>query len=215
MKKAKAHQRYYTSDGRPCLGVTTILGVMAKPQLVKWANKIGLDGYEVDKWVDALATAGTLAHHLIECDIKGETPILDDYSPNDLKKATESLKKWLDWKSRHHFELIESEMKVISDSLEIGGTCDIYAKVDGKYCVIDIKTAKACYSEQRTQCVAYGKILVENNHPVDEHRIIRVGRDENEGFEDILVGAIELHWTRFLACHVLLKANKNIENAGA
>jgi hypothetical protein len=215
MKKAKAHQRYLTSDGRPCFGVTTILGVMAKPALVNWANKIGLDGYEVGKYVDSLASAGTCAHLLIECDITGKEGDYSDFTPNDLAKANHSFKKWLDWKSKRKFELIASEIKVVSDSLQVGGTCDIYAKVDDKFCVIDIKTAKACYSEQRTQAVAYAKILQENGKQVDEIRIIRVGRDEHEGFEDILVGGAELHWTRFLACLELLKANKNLENSGA
>jgi hypothetical protein len=54
--------------------------------------------------------------------------------------------------------------------------------------------------------------MQENNMRVDEARIIRIGRDENEGFEDILVGAHELHWNRFLACHSLYNANRDLKN---
>jgi len=61
-KRSKAHQRYKTSDGRPCVGVTTVTGKIAKPYLVNWANKLGLDGYDVGTYVDALARIGTLAH---------------------------------------------------------------------------------------------------------------------------------------------------------
>jgi hypothetical protein len=214
MVKAKAHQRYRTTDGRPCVGVTTVLGVMNKPALVKWANKLGLDGYDVDKWVDALAQVGTLIHYLVECDIKGIEPELNDYTPNQVATAKKSFQKWIDWRSKNQFELLGSELQVASDTLQVGGTCDIYALVNGKKTVLDIKTSKACYSEQRTQVVAYKELLTENGKEVDECRIVRIGRDDNEGFDDILIGGCDIHWKRFLACLELYKANKNVENGG-
>jgi hypothetical protein len=215
MKKAKAHQRYKTSSGEPCVGVTTVLGVMNKPALVAWANKLGLDGYEVGKFVDALANIGTLIHYLIECDIKGEEPALGDYTANDIETAKKAFEKWVSWKSKVEFKLLGSEMQVVSDTLCVGGTCDIYAEVNGKKTVLDIKTSKACYSEQRSQVVAYAEIMKENGLEVDECRIIRIGRSENEGFDDILIGGHELHWNRFKACLALYRANKNVENGGA
>ena len=213
--KARAHQRYKTSDGRPCVGVTTVLGVMAKPALVKWANKLGLDGYDVDKWVDALAQIGTLIHYMVECDIKEEKPNFSDSSPNQISAAENAFIKWLMWRDKNKFELIGSEMQLVSESLEYGGTLDIFAKVNGVPTVLDIKTSKGVYSEQRTQVVAYKKLLQENGHDVRDSRVIRIGRDENEGFDDILIGGEDLHWTRFLACLNLYRANKNVENAGA
>ncbi len=214
MIKAKAHQRYTTSRGEPCVGVTTVLGVMNKPQLVNWANRLGLDGYDVTKWVDGLANIGTLIHYLIECDINGAVPDLNNYTPNEVKTATEAFTKWVEWRGRNRFALIGSELQIVSDSLKVGGTCDIYAMVNDKATVLDIKTSKACYSEQRTQVVAYKNLLVENGKTVDECRIIRIGRSESEGFDDILIGAEKLHWSRFLACLELYRCNKNLENSG-
>jgi hypothetical protein len=215
MKKARAHQRYLTSKGEPCVGVTTVLGVMAKPYLIPWANKLGLDGYDVTKWVDALANVGTLIHYLVECDCKGIEPELGDYSQNDITVAKFSFQKWINWKSLNNFKLIESELQIVSDDLKVGGTCDIYADVNGKKTVMDIKTSKSVYGEQKTQGIAYKKLLQANGKLVDEARIIRIGRDQNEGFDDILIGAEELHWKRFLACLELYRANKNIDNGGA
>lgn len=214
-KKARAHQRYKTSSGEPCVGVTTVLGVMAKPQLIKWANKLGLDGYDVDKWVDALAEVGTLIHYLVECDIKGVEPDLSNYSPNQVTTAKVSFQKWLDWRFKNKFELLGSEMQLVSDSLLYGGTLDIYAKVNEVPTVLDIKTSKACYSEQRTQVVAYKQLLLENGFDVTDCRVIRIGRDEHEGFDDVLIGGHDLHWARFQACLNLYRTNKNLENAGA
>lgn len=216
MQKTKAHQRYKTSNGEPCVGVTTVLSVMNKPSLIAWANRLGLDGYDVNKYVDALANIGTLIHFLVECDIKNIQPDLNDYTPNEVKTAQTSFLKWKEWRSRNSFELIASELQIVSDELKVGGTCDIYAIVNGKKTVLDIKTSKACYSEQRTQVVAYKKLLEENGTiQVEDCRIIRIGRDENEGFDDILIGGHNLHWERFLACLKLYRANKNIENSGA
>ena len=39
-KRSKTHQRYYDKAGTMLPGVTTILGVLNKPALVPWANKL-------------------------------------------------------------------------------------------------------------------------------------------------------------------------------
>ena len=215
MVKAKAHQRYKTSDGRPCVGVTTVCGKIAKPYLITWANKLGLEGYDSNKWTDALADIGTLIHYLVECDIKGLIPDLGDYTENQITIAKEAFKKWVIWKEKNKFESIGSELQVVSDDLMVGGTCDHYCKLNDIFCVLDIKTSKSCYSEQRTQAVAYAKLLQALGKQVDEVRILRIGRSENEGFDDILVGGIELHWKRFLAYLTTYWIDKDLERSGA
>lgn len=212
MKKAKAHQRYISSKGEPCVGVTTVLQVMAKPALIQWSNKLGLDGYDVNKFVDKLANIGSLIHYLIECDCKSIKPDLGDYTQNEIVVAQTALHKWESWKKIHLFKLIDSELQIVSDDLLVGGTCDVYCNVDGKNCVLDIKTSKGIFSEHRTQVVAYKRLLQDNGKPVDECRIVRIGRNETEGFEDCIIGAEELHWKRFLACLELYKANRNLKN---
>ena len=37
-KKSKVHTRYKTKDGKAIPGTTTIVGLLAKPQLIVWAN---------------------------------------------------------------------------------------------------------------------------------------------------------------------------------
>jgi len=213
-KRSKGHTRYYTKDGRLCVGVTTVLGKISKPHLIVWANKLGLDGIDSTKYVDSLAEIGTLIHHLVECDVKGLSPALGDYTQNEIEIAQKAFKKWVDWKAKNKFELIASELQLAHDGMQFGGTCDVYCKLNDKFCVLDIKTSKACYAEQRTQTVAYKELLIANEKPVDECRIIRIGRSENEGFDDILVGAHELHWKRFQAYLAAYWADKALENAG-
>ena len=137
---------------------------------------------------------------LVECDIKGTKPELGDYTANEITTAQAAFKKWTLWKEKTEFKLVASELQLASDSLLYGGTCDILADISGVRTVLDIKTSKACYSEQRTQVVAYKHLPNENGYEVKDCRIIRIGRDENEGFDDILIGGHDLHFKRFLAC---------------
>jgi hypothetical protein len=51
----------YTLDGAPVPGVTTVLGVMAKPALINWAARMAAD-YALDRW-DELAELPTSKRH--------------------------------------------------------------------------------------------------------------------------------------------------------
>jgi hypothetical protein len=93
-EKAKAHQRYLTKDGRPCVGVTTALKMQNKPHLIAWANRLGLEGVEVNKYLDVLSDVGTLTHLLVEHNIKGTEPDLKNCSESDFKIACVSLKSF-------------------------------------------------------------------------------------------------------------------------
>ena len=54
-KGARQHTVYKLASGARVPGVTTVLSVLNKPALVPWANKLGLEGIDVRKYVDALA----------------------------------------------------------------------------------------------------------------------------------------------------------------
>jgi len=211
-KKAKTHTIYKTSKGR-VPGVTTITGVMNKPALVPWANKLGLQGVEVARYVDDLATIGTLAHYMIECHVKNEKPDLSDYSKNQIDSAENSFLKFLEWEKKNDVEYIEAEMILVSEKHQYGGQIDIYAVVNGIYTLIDIKTCKGVYNDHFTQVGGgYALLLEENGHIVDDVRIIRVGRSDEEGIEaeDVPVTKIDAHKKRFLLCRKLYEINKII-----
>src|SRR3990167_4306031 len=214
-KKVKTHTRYYDSEGVLVPGITTVIRMKNNPYLVEWSNKLGLDGYEVSKYVDGLADIGVLAHYLVECDVKSLEPDLSDYSPRQIDAARGSFNKWLVWKTKNQFTLIQSEMKLVSNKHKFGGTLDIYGVVNGVKSILEIKTSKSCYPEHKTQAVAQKCLLSENGYEITDCRIIRLGRSENEGFDDILVGAHELHWNVFKACLALYYADKNLQPAAA
>lgn len=92
-KKAQAHIVYKLKDGTRVPGVTTLTGVMDKPALVPWANRLGLERIKVREYVDDLAQIGRLAHYMVQCRvesmIKGDEvkPDLSDYTPNQIDLA--------------------------------------------------------------------------------------------------------------------------------
>jgi hypothetical protein len=64
--KTKAHIIYKLADDSRVPGCTTICGILDKPALLEWANRIGLQGIEMRRYVDDKADIGTLAHDMIE-----------------------------------------------------------------------------------------------------------------------------------------------------
>ena len=100
---------------------------------------------------------------------------------------------------------------MVSEKYQFGGTCDIYCDLNGKKTLIDLKTAKGIFPEMHTQVAAYKILLEENGYPVEDVRILRIGRDESEGFEDQKVAMVDLHWQRFLHCLEIYKINKKLQ----
>lgn len=228
-KKTKGHQRYYLKDGTLVPGVTTVLNILNKPALVGWANRLGLQGIDSTKYVDAKAEIGTVAHYLIECYLKGEKPdqdLLDEYPKKAIDQAENGYLKFLYWlqsmEAQHgKFHLVGSEMQLVSEDYGFGGTIDIYGYFAGNsdvvevlpgqwlYVLIDIKTSgSGIWPEMKHQVSAYRKELLENGHRVDKVIICRVGRDEDEGYEAQEVTKLDTHFELFKRCLDIYRLQK-------
>ena len=82
---------YKLKDGTKVSGVTTIISQNLgwnKQQLMYWANQMGLEGKNHREVSQKAADAGTLAHALIEADIKEvEYIVPPQYPPAVISKA--------------------------------------------------------------------------------------------------------------------------------
>lgn len=212
-KKARTHTIYKTGDGTRVPGVTTVLGVLAKPGLVPWANKLGLAGIDVATYVDDLAVAGTCAHYLIQCHLTQATPDLAEYSKDQIDRAENAFLKFLEWEARQRVETRFSEIALVSEVHRFGGSVDWYGRVDGVPTLIDFKTSKALYLEHYVQTCAYRALLLEHGHPVAQVRVLRVGRTEDEGFEEHTIGDSQLqpHFDLFLKCLEVYRLKQQLE----
>jgi hypothetical protein len=86
-KRAKAHTIYKLANGKRVPGVTTVLGVINKPALVKWANGLGLQGIDSTTYVDETARIGTLAHAMIQEYLGGPKWDRQAFTPEQVDQA--------------------------------------------------------------------------------------------------------------------------------
>jgi hypothetical protein len=215
-KKARQHTVYKLQNGERVPGVTTITGTMDKPQLVRWANQMGLKGIDTTKYVDELAEVGTLAHDGIHCHLTGQPWVTDDYSKNQIDLASNGIIKWHYWADQHKIEVLHSERVLVSEQHRYGGTPDLYTILDGKPVLLDIKSGKGIYDEHFTQTAGYYLLLKEQGLPVCSVYIVRIGRTDDEGTQPEVreCGDIDLHVERFLCCRKLYDLNQRIRKAG-
>lgn len=179
--KVKIHIQYKNKEGIRVPGVTTILGLLAKPALIHWAWKEGKEGRDYRKVRDRAADIGTCAHYLIECEIKNEKPDLSEFSPAILDKSENAYLAWMEWKDTFgKIETVASELALICNTF--GGTLDWVVKKDDNYILVDFKSSKSIFPEMVYQLAAYIYLWNINNpdKEIKESYILRIGKEDGE-----------------------------------
>jgi len=194
-KNAVQHTVYKTSSGKRVPSVTTILSVIAKPNLIKWANKMGLEGINSEEYKKETAKAGTLGHEMIQEYLGGigYAPDLKQFTGDQIDSAKVSLNNFIEWNRSHSIKALNIELPMVSEVAGFGGTIDLYAELDGGKWLIDFKTGKGIYPEYEYQVAAYEYLLSENGYKVDGVRILKMGRSEEGGFEDHVISEKKLN----------------------
>ena len=131
--KVKVHQRYYADDGAMLPGATTVLQMVPKPYLVAWANRLGLEGIDVNKYKDEAAESGSVAHYLVECELRGVEPNLRDYTPAQVERGMYALTAFRQWREEKapDLKVLGVEVRLKSERYRFGGTIDLYAELRG------------------------------------------------------------------------------------
>jgi hypothetical protein len=214
--RSKAHTRYYLKNETMVVGTTTVTGLEGGDKtwfLCVWANGLGLDGYDYKKYMDNVSNLGTLVHYLcLDCRLGGEKPILDNYTPNEVKESKTSVvkfEKWLD--NQKNFKPILIEKPLVSEKYGFGGTIDLYCELNGEKVLIDLKTSNACREGHKVQSCAYEQLLLENGYQVDDVKILRVGRKRSEGFEILDIVQRDLRWQKFKHLLEIYKLNRELK----
>lgn len=207
----KPHTVYKLKDGKRVPGVTTLIGVLNKPALVKWANNLGLQGIDSTSYVDNLAQTGTLAHEMILAYLKKEEVDTSEYTGSQVEMAQNSFASYLGWARHYTVEPILVETPMVSEQHRYGGTPDLLANVDGVSTLLDFKTGKALYPEHNIQVAAYRQMIIEQDFAVDEVKILRIGREESEGFEVKPVLALDANWELFLHCKAIYELQRDMK----
>lgn len=200
--KTKAHESYKLANGEKVVGVTTVTNILAKPALIKWANNLGLQGIDSSRYVDDKADIGTLAHNMVMCYLSGAKVDTADYSANQIEQAEWACNSFFAWIKGHNIKLLESEKPLVSEVHKFGGKFDIYALLDDKRELIDLKTGSGIYDEHYTQVAGgYGLLMTENGYEMERVRILNIPRTNNENWCEVVVSdeQVDVHQELFLA----------------
>jgi len=210
-KRSRAHITYRLKDGSIVPGVTTVLGVLNKPALPRWANKLGLQGIDIDKYVDDKAAIGTLAHEMIADYLRGRETDTREYSTFQIDQAENAVLSFFEWEKSHPIKPILVEEPLVSEQYRFGGTIDCLGQINGSLCLLGLKTSGGIFPEMLTQEVAYRQLLSEHGYPdIDKVVILRIGRTADEGFEERLVNHMDKRWQIFLDCLDIYQLQKEL-----
>lgn len=168
----------YQLNGIGMTGVTTILGAIAKPNLIDWAateaykDSIGKNREEIETILkdktyahkrrsDSAKDIGKDAHDWVERYIKSkiegkEEPKLD-------QETAHICIRFKEWAVNNNVKFIASELSVFSRKYFYAGTFDFVCEIEGKRYLGDFKTSSGIYGrEYFAQCAAY-RIAIEEN----------------------------------------------------
>ncbi len=122
--------------------VTQLIEMLDKPALMKWANKIGLEGIKLDDYKSKAKEQGISIHESVE---------------NYLKFGLPSEDEGLNSKMKNFFadkEIIGIEQSIETDYFI--GRYDIKLKWKGFQFICDFKSNSGVYFETKLQLSAYG-----------------------------------------------------------
>lgn len=207
---SKAHTQYKLASGTKVPGVTTVLSLLNKPALVKWANNLGLQGIDSNKYRDAAADIGTLAHAMIQAHLQNEKLDTSQYSAQQIDLAENAALSYFEWAKQYNVQPIFCEIPLVSEKYQFGGTIDCYCRLNNELTLLDFKTGKAIYDEYFVQLAAYKQLLTESGHKVKKCRILRIGRDETEGFEERVADRIDKYFSVFKHLLEVYKLKKQL-----
>lgn len=145
--------------------------------LMYWAFNQGKSGaHTLYEKRDEAADIGTRIHELIESDVLGiPSELRPGFGPEMRKQAEMGFRSYLEWKAGVLFKVVRSEVSLVSESLQCGGTIDAVARVQDKLCLADWKSGKEFYLDQLIQLTFYADLWTEH-HPKDELHGIHVIR---------------------------------------
>lgn len=166
------YKAYVNADGNRVMRVTDVIKVMAKDQLILWANMLGFKNISYKKELERTANIGSLVHSVLEAyhspnllaEIDYDEFNISDYGDKlEVRHALDSFFAWYENTSNHHpFKVAFTELVVVGKQL--GGTidCGIQGWKDpDKFIFVDYKTSKGFYLTQFLQLAAYAMLYEE------------------------------------------------------
>ena len=191
--------KYFNADNIEVPRFSKIIDILGlnKGGLIGWAYKRGKEGKPL-RDQEAL-DVGTIVHEWVNTDIQGQPVSHLPAPPLELKDRIENgYLAWLEWKDMNKFELLASEIPLVSEEFQFGGTIDIVAIVKGLPSIIDIKTGDT-YLEHRIQIRAYATLWNEHNfdRKIQSYYLLRLGKDDGGFSYHYYPSGLDKEWEIF------------------
>ncbi len=156
---------YKDKAGNRLPSVTTILSRFKESGgLLYWANQQGLDGKTLEEARVPAATAGTMAHDLVEAHIN-KRPLPDlAGDPEIIAKARAAYDTFLKWMDMNKFVIRHTELSLVSEQHKFAGRLDAIGLSANQLVMFDWKTSNSVYADYILQLAGY-KLLWDENKP--------------------------------------------------
>lgn len=163
--------------------VTQLTGLLDKPALMKWANKIGLEGIRLDEYRKKVTTAGTSLHKQIEDFLLLRKPFED----MEIQRRCEDF----------FFDKIIHNVEKVIETDYFQGRMDIKFRFKGVDYIADFKSNQSgVYLENKLQLSAYrmsegsDKVCIIS---IPDFTLIEVAIEDFSPYESIMIKLSEIH----------------------
>jgi len=159
--------------------VSTVNSCLHPRGLFWWHWQNGAEGRKFGEGATPAKEIGTEVHEMVEAFLHGDP--LPDATTLEAMRAFEAFEDW--WEA-NTFEIIATEIPLVSERYRFGGTVDtILRDRRGRICLGDWKTSNGIYGEYLRQVAAYGVLWEENNpdQPLDGgYHVVRFSKEHGD-----------------------------------
>lgn len=201
---SKSHWYYADPEGKKkYTGVTTVCGVIAKPQLIGWAARMACEYVSVEwksgkeysedeitlvleaaksahtKKKEAAGEHGTDTHTLVENWVN-ECLQTNEGKPLLAWGADDPIAKFKEWAVETVDHFLFAERRMADPETFVAGTADFgFVSKNGRKFMADFKTSSGIYGIEYWLQVAAYRFLAEKNgdEPYDGQCVVRLGKD--------------------------------------
>ena len=174
--------KYKNKSGKRLRSVTTIIGNQLgwnKQALIAWYTKLAMSGQDPYVELQIAGRIGTLAHELIEAYITDKPMDQSEFTANEQIQARIAYNSFCAWHRKYKPKFIATELSLVSEKYQFGGTFDAIAKINNKNYLVDFKTSNDIYQEYEIQLGAYHQLWQEYNPNIKIHGaiILKLSKD--------------------------------------
>ena len=146
---------------------------------------------------DRAADIGTVTHARCEAFLHGLELDEEGLAHELVDKSANGFVRFHDWWTASNLSVLHSELQMVSESMQVGGTADIVAMdANGSLVLVDLKTSKASkwwpYPEVFGQVAAYAEMFREQHRQeITTLHIVRIGKEEADAGQTYTLTAHE------------------------